>query len=160
MKTKDHLKTLIFAGLLLLISLPYGNGFLLALALPFVVIAVLYHGIRLIRRPAERPLRRARLLIWAVSFGLAGIVQAYWSVAARHEAELAASTLIAHRAKNGAYPATLLDAGLDEQRLRTRWSIRYLLRDGRPTLAYPATLMPLTQHEYDFAAQQWRTNAS
>lgn len=160
MKAKDHLKTLIFAGLLLLVSVPYGNGFLLALALPFLLVAVLYHGIRMLRRPAERPLRRIRLLIWSLAIGLAGIVQAYWSVASRHEAELAASTLVAHRAQTGAYPASLLDAGLDEQRLRTQWSIRYLVRDGKPALAYPAPLMPLTQYEYDFEAKQWRTNAS
>lgn len=160
MKAKDHPKTLIFAGLLLLISVPYGNGFLLALALPFFLAAVLYHGIRMIQRPAERPLRRIRLLIWTVSIALAGIVQAYWSVASRHEAELAANTLAAHRAQTGAYPVSLLDAGLDEQRLRTQWSIRYLVRDGKPALAYPATLMPLTLYEYDFEAKQWRTNAS
>lgn len=160
MKAKDHLKTLIFAGLLLLVSLPYGNGFLLVLALPFFLIALLYHGIRMIHQPAERPLRRTRLLIWTVSIGLACIVQAYWSIASRHEAELTANALTAHRAQTGAYPASLLDAGVDEQRLRAKWSIRYLLRDGRPALAYPATLMPLTLHEYDFEAKQWRTNAS
>lgn len=160
MKAKDHLKTLIFAGLLLLIAVPYGNGFLLALALPFVLVAVLYHGIRLIRRPAERPWRRIRVLIWSLSVGLAAVVQAYWSVASRHEAELVANTLLAHRAQTGAYPASLLDAGLDEQRLRAQWSIRYLVRDSKPALAYPATIMPLTLHEYDFATKQWRTNAS
>ena len=159
MKKSDWIKTVVLVTILLFLTLQKGSGFLLILMLPLFLITVLYHAVRMIRRPDERKNRGIRLAVWAITFALAGAVQSYWSTASQKHADLVLKKVLAHKARTGSYPAALSEVGVDEQYLKDKWRIRYWGKEGVPMLVYPATFMPLGLYEYDFEASRWRQNA-
>jgi hypothetical protein len=152
-----YTKSLIAATIVLCLVSLKGAGFLLGMLVPFFLLWTLYSLIRMAIRPAERRIRALRFAIWAVTLVLIGSVQAYWNKAARDDASIAVAAVHAHKSRTGAYPATLAEAGLAEQEGYS--GVRYRLRDGRPYLGYPSTLIWLTMLEYDFENSQWRENA-
>ena len=153
-----YTQSLIAAAIVLVLVSLKGAGFLLGMLVPFFLLWTLYSLIRMAIRPAERRIRAVRFAIWAVTFALIGSVQAYWNKAARGDANIAVAAVQAHKSGTGAYPATLAEVGLAEQ-VSSAWGVRYQLRDGKPFLAYPSTLMWMTMVEYDFENRQWRENA-
>lgn len=159
MKFRSLLATLVFATLTLAVTVQNGNGFLLLLLLPLILVHLIYNLVRLLRHPAERRDRRLRLGIWTAVWLLAASVQVFWAAGTKSGAELAAQGVAAYQARHGAYPASLTEAGLDERDLRDSWRVRYALKDGKPRLSYPSPVLWLTTYEYDFARQAWRTNA-
>lgn len=159
MKRADYLKTFFLAAIALVATTQRGSAFPLLVLLPFFMMGVIYASVRMLRRPDERKKRGIRLAIWCATFALAGSVQAFWSVASRSDADAAAATVSAYRERTGSYPANLSEVGLSDGRLREKWGIRYSIRDGAPTLVYPARFMWLAMHEYDFEARAWKRNA-
>lgn len=157
--TRSLIVTLLLAALALALTLPNGNGALLPMVLAGLLIYFIYQAIVMVRRPAERPRRRVKLVVWAAVALIASAAQGYWSSATQRGAESALQGIEAYRARHGVYPPSLAEAGLDEPALRDDWGIRYRLEAGRPRLSYPATLMWLTTLDYDFAAKRWRPNA-
>jgi hypothetical protein len=159
MKIKAYAITLILVATVLFVSLPKGGGIWLAGVVPLFVIWTFYTMIRMVVSAVGRQGRAIRLGIWVVALVVAIATQAHWDSSARDEASRAAAALVAYKARTGAFPADLADAGLNAQVLADEWHVKYRLREGKPELGYPASLMPLTMYEYDFAANQWRTNA-
>lgn len=158
MKKADWIKTFVLVAILLFLTLQKGEGFVLILLLPFFLITVLYHAVRMIRRPEERKSRGIKIAVWTITFALAGTVQTYWSKASHQDAQLVLKKVLAHKARTGSYPASLVDLGLDEQYLKEKWGLRYSGKDGRPMLVYPVPFMPLDLYQYDFEAFRWREN--
>jgi hypothetical protein len=159
MQLADYLKTLAAAGVVLAVTLPRGTGFVLLLLLPLLLLTLIYQAVRMLRQPQERKARATRLAIWCLAFALAGSVQSYRAAATRSHAEQVVQTVLAHQKRTGAYPSSLTEAGLDQDLVRRRWRVGYLVRDGQPLVSYPAPFMPLTVYEYDLAAGGWRRNA-
>lgn len=159
MKISPSLKTIIPVAIVLALAVQKGNGFLLVLLLPFLLIYLIFNAVRMLRRPAERKDRGIRMAIWSVALVLASTVQVYWSVGSRSDADLAAQKVLAYKERTGSYPASLRDAGLDDSELQKKWRLRYSVNEREPRLTYPASVMPLTMNEYDFKARAWRENA-
>jgi hypothetical protein len=153
----EYKKSLIAAAIVLVVVSLKGAGFLLGMLVPFFVLWTLYSLIRMAIRPAERRIRAVRFAIWVATFALIGAVQAYWNKSARDDGDIAVAAVQAHQSRTGAYPATLAEAGLGEP--ETLWGVRYQLRDGKPFLGYPSTLIWMTRLEYDFDKRQWRENS-
>lgn len=158
-KTTDYLKIFFLVAIVLVATTHRGSAFPLLVLLPFFMMNVIYTFVRMLRRPDERKKRGIRLAIWCATFALAGSVQVSWSVASRSDADAAAATVSAHRERTGSYPASLSEVGLSDERLKEKWGLRYSLRDGDPTLVYPARFMWLVMHEYDFETRAWKRNA-
>lgn len=158
MQLISYAKTLILAAIVLFLTLPKNGGFWLVLATLFFALWALYNLVRLILKPVERRARVMRVAIWIAVLAVAGAMQAYWANASRDHASAAAKALLAYKSRTGSYPSTLVELGLDEQALKNEWRLGYKLRDGKPELNYPASLMPLTMYEYDFATKQWKAN--
>lgn len=159
MKPADYIKTLILVGIVLFLALQKGNGYMLVFLLLFFFLSASYNVVRMIRRPAERRIRGTRLAIWSVTFTLAASTQGYWSVASKRSAEVALEKVLAYKERTGNYPASLLDVGLDDRMLKDKWRLRYSVKDGKPSLVYPAAFMPMDMYEYDFQTGKWRENA-
>lgn len=158
MRPVPCLKTIVAVATVLFFSLQRGNGPLVIILLLLFLAYLIYSAVRMAMRPAERRSRSVRLAIWTATFVLAAGVQGYFGVATRNEAERAVAKVVAFKQGKGAYPTTLGDAGVDEKRLKDNWKIRYLLKDGKASLTYPAVFMPLTLCEYDFEGSQWQEN--
>jgi len=159
MKTSDYAKTLVPVVIMLFLALQKGSGFLPLLLLMFVV-AMLFNLVRMFRRRDERKKYVIRLGIWAATLVLVGAVQTHWSNASRNDADIAVNAVLAHKARTGSYPASLKEIGIDEEELRTKWGIRYVVREGgKKVLAYPSSIMPLTMYDYDFESRKWVVNA-
>lgn len=158
MPTTAYLKRFVLAAATLLLTTPRGNGFMLVLLTMALLPVALYQSVRMLRRPEERKSRGISLAIGATVLLLAGTVQTYWSVASRNDADLAVQRVVSYRERHGSYPASLAMTGLDEQRLKRRWRLRYALDGKTARLSYPMTIMPLSSHDYDFEARAWRTN--
>lgn len=156
MKRADYLKTFFLVAIALVATTQRGSAFPLLVLLPVFMTGVIYTSVRMLRRPDERKTRGIRLAIWCATLALAGSVQACWSVAARSDADAAAATVSAHRERTGSYPANLREVGLSDERLKEKWGLSYSIRDGGPTLVYPARFMWLAMHEYDFEARAWK----
>jgi uncharacterized membrane protein (GlpM family) len=150
-------QSLIAAAVVLCVVSLKGAGFLLGMLVPFFLLWTLYSLIRMAIRPAERRIRAVRFAIWLATFALIGAMQAYWNKSARDDGDIAVAAVQAHQSRTGAYPATLAEAGLGAP--ETLWGVRYQLRDGKPFLGYPSTLIWLTRLEYDFDNRQWRENS-
>lgn len=159
MKISPSLKTIIPVVIVLALAVQKGNGFLLALFLPFFLIYLIFNAVRMLRRPSERKDRGIRMAIWSVALVLASIVQVYWSVGSRSDADLASQKVLAYKERTGSYPASLRGVGLDDSELQKKWHLRYSVNEREPRLTYPASVMPLTMNEYDFKARAWRKNA-
>lgn len=159
MKFRSLITTLVVAALALALTGRNGNGFLLLLLLPLILAHFIYNLVRLRRHPDEGRERRVRLGIWTAVWLLAASLQVFWAVGTKSSAELAAQGVTAYRARLGAFPASLAEAGLDERDLRDNWRVRYSIRDGKPRLSYPSPVLWLSTYEYDFATQAWRMNA-
>lgn len=149
----------LLVAIVLFLSLPKEGGAWFGLVLVVFIVWALYNLVRLILKPVERRVRVARFAVWLAVVALAGATQAHWSTASREHADATAAALLEYKMRTGSYPATLAEAGLDEQSLRAEWQVGYRLRDGIPELDYPASIMPLAIYEYDFAARRWKTNA-
>jgi len=156
---KHYTTSLILAAIVLVLAAQKGNGIVLILLAPCFLIYLIFHAVRMIRKPEERKSRGIRLAIWAAALILAGVVQAYWSAASRSDADLALQSVQTFKERAGTYPASLREVGLDDQALQEKWGIRYSVREGQPTLVYPAPIMPLSMVEYDFAGRRWRINS-
>lgn len=157
-KTK-YVKTILLAGVMLFLTVQKGSGFLLILLLPVLVVMMLYHAVKMVRKPEERRNRGVRLAVWGLAFLLAGGVQSYWSAASRKDAETALQKILTYKERTGTYPAGLKEVGLDDAALEAKWKLRYSLKDGMPMLVYPATFVWMDLHEYDFDKRTWRENA-
>jgi len=158
-KRTDYIKTFLLVAIVLVATMQRGSALPLLALLPFFMMNVICTSVRMLRRPDERKKRGIRLAIWCATFALAGSVQASWNVASRSDADAAAATVSAHRERTGSYPASLSEVGLSDERLKLTWGIRYSIRDGNPTLVYPARFMWLVMHEYDFETRAWKRNA-
>lgn len=159
MKRIDYLKTFLLVAIVLVATMQRGSAFPLLVLLSFFMVSVIYTSVRMLLRRDERKKRGTRLAIWCATFALAGTVQASWSAASRSDADAAAATVSAHRERTGSYPASLREVGLSDELLKKKWGIRYSIRDGRPTLVYPARFMWLVMYEYDFETRVWKRNA-
>lgn len=144
---------------MLALAVQKGNGFLLALFMPFLLIYLIFNAVRMLRRPSELKDRGIRMAIWSVALVLASIVQVYWSIGSRSDADLASQKVLAYKERTGSYPASLRDVGLDDSELQKKWRLRYSVNEREPRLTYPASVMPLTMNEYDFKVRAWRKNA-
>jgi|GEM_PF-1771511 len=158
MKILPSLKTIIPVAIVFALTVQKGNGFLLVLLLPFLLIYLIFNAVRMLRKPAERKDRGIRMAIWSVALVLASTVQIYWNAGSRSNADLASQKVLAYKERTGSYPASLRDAGLDDSELQKKWRLRYSVKEGEPRLTYPASVMPLTMNEYDFKARAWREN--
>lgn len=158
MKRTDYLKIFFLVAIVLVATTQRGSAFPLLILLPFFTMSVIYASVRMLRRPDERKKRGIRLAIWCATFALAGSVQTFWNAASRSDADEAAATISAHRQRTGSYPASLSEIGLSDERLKEKWGLRYSIRDGNPTLVYPARFMWLEMHEYDFKTRTWKRN--
>ena len=154
-----YAKTLVLVAVVLFLTLPADGGIWFCLVLLLFMPWALYNLVRLGTKPAERRPHVIRLAIWIVALVAAGATQVHWTNAAREQANAAAQSLLAYKVRTGSYPASLAEAGLDEHALSSEWRLRYRLREGKPELRYPASLMPLTEYGYDFEARRWKTNA-
>jgi len=152
-------KTLLSAALVLALTVQKGNGYLLTLLLPSCLTYLVVNAVRMTRGYGGNKGRGIRMAVWSAVPVLACSAQGYWGMASRSDADLASQKVLAYKAQTGAYPASLRDAGLDDGELQKKWSLRYSVKGGRPGLAYPAPVMPITMYEYDFEARAWRTNA-
>lgn len=159
MKLAGLARTLLLVALTLVSAWQIGRGFGFFLLLVVFLITTLYHTARMIRHRDEWRLRLARLGIWSVVLAVVVAILAYWSSAARDEAELVAQEVLAYQLRTGSYPASLAEVALSEETLRTRWGIRYFVHAGQGGLSYPSLFMPLTSYEYAFGTRQWTTNA-
>ena len=159
MKKIDYAKTLALVAIMLFLSLQKGNGFL-PLLLLMIIVAVLLNLVRMVRRRDERKKYLLRLGIWAATLVLVGSVQTYWRDDSRKDADSAAKAVLAHKARAGSYPASLNEIGIAEEKLHTKWGLRYFVREGgQAVLTYPTSTMPLSTYDYDFENRKWVLNA-
>lgn len=159
MKLSPLVKTLISSALVLALTVQKGNGFLLALLLPSCLLYLVVNAVRMTRGSGGSKGGGIRMAVWSAVPVLACSAQVYWGMASRSDADRTSRQVLAYQARTGSYPASLRDAGIDDGELQKKWSLRYSVKGGRPRLAYPAPVMPLTMYEYDFEARAWRTNA-
>lgn len=159
MKASEYAKTLVLVAAVLFFTLQNHAGYLVIFVLPFVFLSLIVGTVLMVRRPQERQRRGIRMLIWASALALIGAVQWYRADAARADAEGAVRAIVEHKARSGSYPSTLAQAGLDEEALHARWTLRYSLKNGRPALSYAATLIPTDGYDYDFESSQWIYNS-
>lgn len=159
MKSAGYVKLLIPVMIFIAITLQRGSGFLLILLLPVFLVYVLYQVARIIRKPGEGTARGIRVAVWTFAVTLSGGVHGYWSAANHAGAERAARKVIEYRMRTGIYPASLAEAEADGGRVKKAWKLKYALKDGEPLLTYPASFMPMTMNEFDFASRAWRRNA-
>lgn len=151
--------TSLLAVIALAVLVQNGNGPALPFFIGWLLIYGPYNAIQMIRRPEQRTRRCVRLIIWTlVALASAG-AQMYWFYGTKNRAEEVLQGIQAFREKHGAFPPGLADAGMDAFAMQSRWHIRYSLKDGRPRLTYPATLMWLGMNEYDFDKKSWRAQA-
>lgn len=158
MQTAAYFKTLAAVAVTLFLLLPKNSGFALALAVPVFAAWVLYNVARIALKPPERRNRGLRLATWGGVLILVASTQVYWVKASRGHADAAVAAILLHHSRTGHYPASLREAGLDEEALRADWNIVYRPRDSVPDLNYPITYIPLSTYEYDFQANKWKAN--
>ncbi len=159
MKVKGYIITGVLLAVFLFSTLQRGSGALVVLCIPFFLAMAIYHGVRMIRRAGERRGRAIRMAVWSGALLLVSGTHLWRDHADRRFADQAAREVLEYRQRTGSYPANLAEAGLAGGPSVTGTKLRYAVRDGNPTLAYPATFMPLTTHAYDFDARRWRRNA-
>jgi hypothetical protein len=134
------------------------TGFLIPLFIAALLLwwAIAWSAARLVGRPSPGWRRRVlRFGLWAIALGLSGAVHAYWSQAARAQADAVASAVLAYKSRAGSFPASLEQVGLDEIRLRHDWMLGYAFADGRPSLFYAATFTMFDGYAYDFEQRRW-----
>jgi hypothetical protein len=158
MKLNDYLITLILVAAILFLSLQKGNGFA-GLFIGMFFVAICFNLIRMIRRRGERRRFLVRAGIWAFALVLSTAVQTHWADTCQREADRAVQAVLAYKARIGSYPASLKEAGLDGEGLRSRWGINYYSREGKMVLCYPSTFMVLTTYDYHFETGKWVVNA-
>lgn len=160
MKKTDYIKTFVLVAVVLFCALQKGYGSVVFPFLVFIfVVTMLYNLIRMALKPDERKKRCIRIAIWSVTVALIGGVLIHRDTAARNEAEVIITKVLAYKAGTGSYPAGLKEAGLDERALRDKWGIGYYVREGKIVLYYSANLMPLTTYDYYFETRKWQVNA-
>lgn len=154
---KGYIITGALLAVFLFFSLQRDGGPLVVLFIPIFLLMAAYQGVRMLRSTDERKSRSIRLVAWCVALLLSGALHLYWSRTDRTTADSAARKVLEYRQRTGTYPASLAETGLGERPSSSK--LRYAVRDGKPTLTYPAAFLPLTTHEYDFEAGRWRRNA-
>jgi hypothetical protein len=152
-------KTSILVAAMLVVGVPKRGGSWLIVLVPIVIACSIYALVRMLARPAERRTRTMQLAAWISALAVICALQLHWSAAARKVADAVATALLAHRQLTGSFPSNLGQIGIDASELLAEWRLVYRVRDGAPDLTYPAQVMPISTHEYDFERRAWRLNA-
>ncbi len=156
---KTYWRTVLLALLLVAAVAPREHGPLLAVLLPVMLIYFAVAGVRLWRASEQRRLRSIRLLMWLVALVVSGLLHWRWSVGSQQAAADVVRAVQQYQARTGSYPDTLVAVDRDEVALGKNWGIRYVMQNGTPRLSYPAQILPLSRHEYDFQQQRWQLDA-
>jgi len=146
---------LIVSAAYVVVGRRYLFGPILPLAIGFVFIWMVI-AIPMLLRSKGRPERIARLVIWVPTLLVCGFALRFIEGPARELAPHAVSTIESHKARTGAFPATLNDAGLDPIDLRKRIGLNYdVSSTGAVTLTYSSPSIILASHQYDFISKRW-----
>ncbi len=150
-----HKKTLIFASILLLLTLQKYAGFMIFVFLPFFMIYVTRSLFLMLKRPELRKYKAIHLMIWIVTLLMICSVHWYWSLESRRDAQTVILAIEAFQLKNGIYPHTLAELGLNEQALRHQWMLVYSDQDQHPFVVYADSFMVFAHYRYHFKTHQW-----
>ena len=139
------------AGLALLTG-TRSAGFMVYLAVPFLLIWLLYSLWIAWRQPMQRPITVVKIVLWVLTLSGIGALHSFYATAARQEADAVVAGVMDYQRKFGTYPKPTEITGLP---VRGKWRVFYSLVDGRPHVFYPATFMVFTVYNYDFDHQAW-----
>jgi hypothetical protein len=129
-------------------------GFLLPLLSPFLLLWFMRPAWIAWRQPARRKVQAIKFASVVAAVALAAFLQGNIQRQAREHALQVVSAVAAYRAQHGSYPDDLAQAGLDENALR-RWRVRYISRDNRHRVTYPAVFTVFDGYSYDFDKPGW-----
>lgn len=131
------------------------GGLLFSVALPIIVLWLIYSLLRLLFRSADRAARASRMAIWFGTTVVITLALGYRDGTAREEVEVAIAAVKDHKQRTGSYPASLAEAGVDAGRLRAKYSVGYFLEAGDAVVLYSQPSMPLVAHRFHFKTGTW-----
>jgi hypothetical protein len=131
-----------------------GFGFMLLLAVPFLVVWLPYSMHVAVRHPAARTLQLLKVGIWCVLLAVFAARHVLLARSARSAADATVAAVIEYHKRVGVYPRTLADIGTDPAGAR-EWRIIYQCDGKQPLLLYPSTFGVFDKYHYDFDRGEW-----
>jgi len=132
-----------------------GDGFILTLLAPFLLLWFMRVAWVAWRQPARRRVQAIKLgVVVALVVGVA-LVQINFQRGSREQAQKVVDAVAAYRAQHGSYPQDLAQVGLDDQALRRDWRVHYWARDGKHSVVYAARFSVYDSFVYDFDKPGW-----
>ena len=156
MSPASLLGTILGCAIFALFTWPVGDGFMVALAVPFLAFWLPYSAFIMWLKPVRRRLQAVKVCLWlAVVAGSCCLHWYYWTTA-RADAEEVIRTVLAYKERTGSYPERPQDA---ELALGGPWHIGYITyavgaRDIHAVI-YVDTFRPFGVHRYEFEARRW-----
>jgi hypothetical protein len=143
MQLSDFAKTFLLVAVFLLVITLKHAGFMVLLMIPFFAVSLIRGIVLMVRKPDQRKLCGARMVILAAALCTIASVHWYWFHAARDNANAVATAVIAYKSRTGAYPTGLAELGLNQNELLRKWMLGYGLDRGQPSLFYATTFTHL-----------------
>lgn len=154
---KRYIGTLTTSLLFLACPLAVETLFFNVVALPFLVIWLVYSAFIIWRRPPRRREQSVKIAIWVVAVVLIFQLGAYLEASARSDAEQVLTKVLQYRSQHGLYPSDLRKVGLDDAEAKRRRKLFYGVNERKePVLFYASTYNPLDKYWYNFTSGQWQ----
>ena len=154
---KRYISTLTASLLFLACPLVFENLFFNSVALPFLVIWLVYSVFIIWRHPPRRREQSVKIAIWVVAVVLIFQLGAYLEASARSNAEQVLTKVLQYRSQHGLYPSDLRKVGLDDAEEKRRRMLFYGVNERKePFLVYASIYNPLDKYGYNFTSGQWQ----
>lgn len=151
MRMKPFIGTFALCGVTLFLTAPVHGGFLLVFVVPILAVGLLYSVYLIWKRPAVRRLQLVKIALWLLVIGAVCLAQRHYYRAARAAGNVVVASILQYKARHGVFPESLRAAGVEA----TSWHIAYILKDGRPSVFYPATFVVFDTYRYNFRQHRW-----
>lgn len=153
MQLRSVIGTAVFCAVVAFITAQMHGGFMLIFVAPFLTVWLAYSAYVAWKHPDRRMTQSIRAGLWVLAVG--GVLLLHWHYhrAARDSADLVVAYVNHYKTNHGSFPETIDAAGLNN--FRNKWRISYLMKDGKPSLFYPATFVIFDTYWYDFEHQSW-----
>jgi hypothetical protein len=152
MQIRSIVGSIVLCTAFVFISAPVHGGPWLLLAAPFLAVWLPYSAYVIWRRPDARRIQAIKVSLWVVAVGGVLLTQWHYQKAARESANSAVAEIFRYKASRGSFPADLNAINFKDQKT---WRLAYLVKDGKPSLFYPATFTLFDTYWYDFEHKSW-----
>jgi len=157
------LGTILGCVILAFATWPVHGGFMVFLAVPFLVLWLPYSAFLSIwSKPARRRLQAIKVCLWLAVVAGGYSLHWYYRIAARAAADEVIQVVLAYKEKTGSYPKRLEDAGVAlGQGGRLPWRISYFETEQKTHwLIYPNTFIVFQVYIYKFEQGRWDYDAA